>query len=153
MFQAIFSDTIHKSHNFVGAQLPTANIPFLIIGNNNLNIIFYFTGSFYARYPRHGKLISINKRHTGKTNKEFNMRHDWNSLLSDNDDMLMRHYTRDFFPKRESLVHYLNDYTKTFDLNVKYNTEVSNISKVWNRTVDNNLYQMNDQHGNTYQYK
>ena len=114
---------------------------------------FLFTGSFYAKYPRHGKLISINKRHTGKTNKEFSMRHDWNSLLSDNDDMLMRHYTRDFFPKRESLVHYLNDYTKTFDLNVKYNTEVSNISKVWNSTADSNLYHMNDQQGNTYQCK
>lgn len=39
-------------------------------------------GSFFTRYPRHRKLISINKRHTGKANAEFNLRHDWNSLLS-----------------------------------------------------------------------
>lgn len=39
-------------------------------------------GSFFTRYPRHRKLISINKRYTGKTNAEFNLRHDWNSLLS-----------------------------------------------------------------------
>ena len=81
------------------------------------------------------------------------MRHDWNSLLSDNEDMLMRHYSQDFFPKKETLVTYLNDFTKTFDLNVKYNTKVSNISRVWNSTQDSNLYHMNDQHGNTYQCK
>ena len=47
-------------------------------------------GSFFTRYPRHDKLISINKRFTGKTNKEFNMRHDWNSLLSDDGNSLPR---------------------------------------------------------------
>jgi len=44
-----------------------------------LNIL----GHFYYKYPRHGQLISINKRHTGKLNDEFNMRHDWNSLLTE----------------------------------------------------------------------
>ena len=34
-------------------------------------------GAFFTRYPVHRKLISINKRHTGRQNKEFNMRHDW----------------------------------------------------------------------------
>ena len=47
------------------------------------------TGSFFDTYPRHDRLISINKRHTGKTNKEFNMRHDWNSLLSDDGNSLL----------------------------------------------------------------
>ncbi|KAF6036632.1 FOXRED2 [Bugula neritina] len=48
-----------------------------------LNIL----GHFYYKYQRHGQLISINKRHTGKLNDEFNMRHDWNSLLTDNLDL------------------------------------------------------------------
>ena len=38
-------------------------------------------GSFYESYPRHRKLISINKRFTGRADAMFNMRHDWNSLL------------------------------------------------------------------------
>ncbi len=48
------------------------------------------SGAFFVHYPRHRKLISINKRHTGKTNKEFNLRHDWNSLLSDDESLQMR---------------------------------------------------------------
>ena len=38
-------------------------------------------GSFLVKYPRHGVLISLNKRNTGRDRPEFNMRHDWNSLL------------------------------------------------------------------------
>ena len=38
-------------------------------------------GSFFARFPTHRELISINKRNTGRTNPEFNRRHDWNSLV------------------------------------------------------------------------
>jgi len=48
--------------------------------------VYVDVGSFFERYPRHDQLISINKRHTGKTNVEFNMRHDWNSLVTDVDD-------------------------------------------------------------------
>lgn len=33
---------------------------------------------FLHALPRHRKLISINKRYTGKTNAEFNLRYDWN---------------------------------------------------------------------------
>jgi hypothetical protein len=34
-------------------------------------------GSFFRRYPVERKLISINKRFTGRTDPEFNLRHDW----------------------------------------------------------------------------
>lgn len=50
-------------------------------------------GSFFTRYPRHRKLLSINKRYTGKANAEFNLRHDWNSLLSHDPRLLFRHYS------------------------------------------------------------
>ena len=43
-------------------------------------------GSFFSRFPIHRGLISMNKRHTGRDNPEFNRRHDWNALL-DNDDV------------------------------------------------------------------
>ena len=41
-------------------------------------------GSFFARFPIHRRLISINKRHfaTYHHEPEFQLRHDWNSLIS-----------------------------------------------------------------------
>ena len=44
---------------------------------------------------------------SGKTNKEFNMRHDWNSLLSDDDSLLMTRYSKKFFPDADDLVSFL----------------------------------------------
>ena len=38
-------------------------------------------GSFWDNFPVHRTLISVNSRVTGSRNAEFNMRHDWNSLL------------------------------------------------------------------------
>ena len=45
-------------------------------------------GSYFRKYPRHRQLISINKRNTGheddepKRSPEFDLRHDWNSLVN-----------------------------------------------------------------------
>lgn len=98
-----------------------------------------FPGSFFAKYPRHGRLISINKRNTGRTNKEFNLRHDWNSLLSDDEDLLFRHYSKDFFPQRDALYDYLNDYKHKNNLNVLYNTEVAKIDQPLNDDAYTNV--------------
>lgn len=43
-------------------------------------------GSFFDVYPRQRRLISINKVHTGYNDSEFNLRHDWHSLLDQCDD-------------------------------------------------------------------
>ena len=40
-------------------------------------------GTFFRTFPRHRRLISINKRFTGNTDPELNLRMDWNSLLDD----------------------------------------------------------------------
>ena len=40
-------------------------------------------GSFFVKYPRWRQLISINKINTGRSELDYNMRHDWNSLLSE----------------------------------------------------------------------
>ena len=61
-------------------------------------------GSFFTRYPRHRTLISINKRFTGTTNYEFNMRHDWNSLICNNRSLEMRHYSKEYFPGADTYV-------------------------------------------------
>ena len=46
-------------------------------------------GVKFETQPVHRELISINKRFTSRANPVFNERHDWNSLLSDDDDLLM----------------------------------------------------------------
>jgi len=93
-----------------------------------------WTGSFFEQYPRHDTLISINKRHTGKTNVEFNLRHDWNSLITDVDDEQAAPrfgaYSRQLFPRRQQLVAYLNDFANKSRLRVVYNTDVSNITLI-----------------------
>ncbi|KAK2189228.1 hypothetical protein NP493_113g04057 [Ridgeia piscesae] len=109
--------------------------------------------SFFQKYPRHDKLISINKRHTGKKNTEFNLRHDWNSLLSDDKSLLFRHYSKLFFPQRVQLLDYMADYQKKLGINVQFHTEVSNIRKETNATTNKTVFLMDDQNGNTLKCK
>ena len=50
-------------------------------------------GSFYEKYPIHRNLISINKRATTRGHSpDFNERHDWNSLISDNESLVVGRY-------------------------------------------------------------
>lgn len=86
-------------------------------------------GTFFKKYPRHRKLISINKRHTGYDDPEINLRWDWNSLLSDSEEMLFKNYSNKYFPDADSLVDYLGDYANHFDLNIEYGVKITKISK------------------------
>ena len=45
-------------------------------------------GHFFTTFPRHRKLISNNKVHTGFDDLELNLRWDWNSLLADDQRLL-----------------------------------------------------------------
>ncbi|KAM9324489.1 FAD-dependent oxidoreductase domain-containing protein 2, partial [Gastrophryne carolinensis] len=92
-------------------------------------------GSFFLHFPRHRKLISINKQFTGRKNIEFNLRHDWNSLLRQNEPLFFRQYSRDFFPHADDMLRYLQDFSA--DINVQYGTIIRKIrtetnSKSWN---------------------
>jgi protoporphyrinogen oxidase len=64
-------------------------------------------GSFFDSFPHSGKLISVNKKYTGNENEDFNLRHDWNSLLND-EKMLFTNYSEDFYPNKECLLKYLS---------------------------------------------
>src|SRR5436190_22088699 len=55
-------------------------------------------GSFFKVFPRHRTLISNNKVYTGFDDPELNLRWDWNSLLSDSEEMLFKHYSKEYFP-------------------------------------------------------
>ena len=40
----------------------------------------------------------------GSHNKEFTFRHDWNSLISDDETLQMRYYSRKYFPPADDYV-------------------------------------------------
>ena len=89
-----------------------------------------YPGSFFQKYPRHGKLLSINKRYTGKTNDDFNLRHDWNSLLChDYAEFNMKKFSQEFYPSSNDYFKYLQAFTSRYQLKIKYQQEVKTISK------------------------
>ncbi|WP_436535094.1 NAD(P)-binding domain-containing protein [Actinoplanes sp. HUAS TT8] len=84
-------------------------------------------GAFFERYPRHRTLISINKPHTGTTDPELNLRLDWNSLLSDDPELLFTRYTERYFPHADVMLTYLSDFAR--GLRVRYDTRVTRIHR------------------------
>ena len=92
-------------------------------------------GAFFRTHPRHRQLISINKRNSGheadepQRSPEFRLRHDWNSLLTDDLGFLFTNYTDEYLPPADLLVQYLEDYASTFKINVRTNTNVTAVAK------------------------
>ncbi|MEV4312156.1 NAD(P)-binding domain-containing protein [Actinocrispum sp. NPDC049592] len=103
-------------------------------------------GTFFGTFPRHRTLISINKRYTGFDDPEFNLRMDWNSLLSDREDLLFTGYTPRYFPAADDMVRYLRDYAERLNLNVKYSTRVVEVAK-------DTDFEVTDEHGKVYTAK
>lgn len=92
-------------------------------------------GSFFHTYPRHRTLVSINKRYTGRESdspegKDYNLRHDWHSLLSDDDNLQMRHFSNKFFPTADEYLAYLEAFVNRTSVAVRYGHEVMRISDV-----------------------
>lgn len=92
-------------------------------------------GTFFRSYPRHRKLISINKRFTGYTDPEINLRWDWNSLLTEDDGPRFTDYSRRYFPAADRLVEYLEDFARSHELRVLYGTRIGRISRKGERFV------------------
>jgi thioredoxin reductase len=107
----------------MGYFFKKAGLDYLIVEKNNI------AGSFYKKFPIHRSLISINKKYNFFTEETFNLRHDWNSLLSDNESLKFTNYSDDLFPSADILYKYLNDFAKEIGLNIQYNTSIKNIKK------------------------
>ena len=86
-------------------------------------------GAFFTTFPRHRRLLSINKVHTGYDDPEVNLRWDWNSLLSDGGP-LFRQYTQRYFPDAEDMTRYLGDYATKFALRVRLDCRIVGIDRV-----------------------
>ncbi|MGY4923096.1 NAD(P)-binding domain-containing protein [Streptomyces sp. 900105755] len=98
-------------------------------------------GTFFRTFPRHRKLISINKVHNGTEDPELNLRMDWNSLLSDDPGLAFKHYSRRYFPAADDLVRYLADFAEAFKLDIAYDTRAVRITR------DDTGFTVTDQHG------
>jgi len=86
-------------------------------------------GSFFKTFPRHRKLISINKVYTGIDDDMVNQRWDWNSLLNDDPALRFRHYSTRYLPPADDMVRYLEDFATRHQLNVAANRRVTHISR------------------------
>jgi thioredoxin reductase len=97
-------------------------------------------GTFFRTFPRHRTLISNNKRFTGQTDPEFNLRMDWNSILSDGGPLFTT-YSKRYFPAADDMVRYLTDFATALDLKISFDTRATRVEK----TDDG--FTVTDQHG------
>ena len=122
----------------LGYCLEKANRNYLILEAGST------AGTFFQKFPRHGKLISINKVHTGYDAPEINLRWDWNSLLCDSEKLQFKHYSQDYFPTTQALTQYLQDFAEHYQLNIQYNCAVAKVNRAANG------FQVTDSQGTFY---
>ena len=104
-------------------------------------------GDFFAKFPRHRTLISINKVYNWFSEPDFNLRYDWNSLLTYDSSLLFTDYSKKIFPNADILVKYLHDFAEKFALRIQYNTEVTWIDR---ETEGDRNFVLTDQNGAQY---
>ena len=86
-------------------------------------------GLFFRHFPRHRRLISLNKVHTTSTDPEIRLRWDWNSLLSDPPGPMFSQFSSEYLPHADDLVRYLGEFQRLHGLAVRYNTAVERIER------------------------
>jgi thioredoxin reductase len=102
-------------------------------------------GNFFARFPRHRRLISANKVHTGYSGEEEKaLRFDWNSLLTDEYAPLFTSYSRKYYPLAGERITYLSEYADAYSLKIQYGAGVSHVSK------EGDLFLIRDAAGRSY---
>jgi thioredoxin reductase len=84
---------------------------------------------FFRRFPRHRRLISLNKVNTVSTDPEIRLRWDWNSLLNHSPDLLFPKFSGEYFPHADDLVRYLTEFQRLHGLAVRYDTAVTRIER------------------------
>lgn len=83
---------------------------------------------FFRVFPRHRQFISINKVHTGLSNPETRLRHDWNSLLND-EGLLFKDWSKKYFPSAEDFVSYAEAFAEQIKNHINCDCDVVKISK------------------------
>jgi len=87
-------------------------------------------GTFFHKFPVHGKLVSNNKVYTGADPKsDFSERFDWNSIITEKKDILMRDYSTDFYPDSNILPRMFGDIADSYGIAPNYNEKCIEIQK------------------------
>lgn len=125
-------DDFHANYAILGAgpagvqlayYLSRAGIKHVLLERSDV------AGGFFRRFPRHRKLISINKVHTGFDDPERNLRWDWNSLLSEDGGPVFGDVTERYFPAADSLVEYLRRFVDHHGIEIQYGFDVGEIRR------------------------
>lgn len=103
--------------------LHKAGVPYLVLEKEAC------CAPFFARYPHSRTLISLNKQYTGETDPDFNLRHDWNSLLSD-EGCLFGEFSDELYPPADALHEYLNAFARRFSLRIAHGVRVERVDRV-----------------------
>eukprot|EP01047_Picozoa_sp_COSAG01_P071431 COSAG01_NODE_11082_length_2011_cov_1.506276_1_plen_397_part_00 len=87
--------------------------------------------SFFEKFPIHRQLISLNKRFTGRADAEFNLRHDWNSLLGNPGVRPVTNRSTLRFPSADVVVEYMRDFSQAQEAagRIAYNTTVRKVGR------------------------
>ncbi|SCL72517.1 NAD(P)-binding domain-containing protein [Micromonospora peucetia] len=85
---------------------------------------------FFRHFPRHRRLISLNKVHTTSTDPEIRLRWDWNSLLHEPADLPFAKYSSEYFPHADDMVRYLAEFQRHHQLAVRFDTTVEQIERL-----------------------
>ncbi len=86
-------------------------------------------GAFFEEYPRHDRLLSINKVYTGYPDLESRRRYDWNALLCEDEALQFREFSREYFPTAAQLVEYLGRFAEHYQLDIVYGCSVEKVRK------------------------
>ena len=57
------------------------------------------------------------------------MRHDWNSLLSDQPGLRFSQFSEEYYPPADALVDYMGEYASQLGLRVRYNTTITEVTR------------------------
>ncbi|KAL3236874.1 hypothetical protein MRX96_022129 [Rhipicephalus microplus] len=120
-------------------------------GPSGLQMAYYLkkAGRDYRVFEKSNMTAST--RYTRvQQNPEYNLRHDWNSLLSDDPSLLFKHFSKDYYPQADVLVKYLDEYRRKLDLSVQFDTEARNVRRLPKETPTGHRFQFEDQRGESY---
>lgn len=109
--------------------MPTSSSHFCIVGagpagvqmghlmhKHNLDYVTFERGlraaTFFNKYPVHRKLNSYNRRHTRTSQPDFNLRHDWHTLLEQDSLPPFTTMTDEFWPAADTYVEYINKFAE-----------------------------------------
>lgn len=115
------------------------NLSYIVIEKNTL------PGSSFYKFPVHKKLISNNKLYTGKPAKsKFSERFDWNSIITEEKNILGRNYSQDFYPDSSTIYEMMRDIHEEYEINVNFKEDCKEVIKeeeIFNVITDKGEYE------------